>query len=181
MPAQQSRLHRWLSWAVYADAVGRLDIAEALQAEGAPMSDYYWEARCHAAETECVKLHEQISFLESREVCAAAHDNVETCGYCQRDEQAKRIEMLEAENNRLRAQSRSANDYHVKILGDLDGWQNRAIAAESRIEQLEAGLLDCCDRMDRARSVLIHGQEDVRHWLMLDTAQPRAALAKVKP
>ena len=59
------------------------------------MSDYYWEARCHAAETECVKLHEQISFLESREVCAAAHDNVETCGYCQRDEQAKRIEMLE--------------------------------------------------------------------------------------
>jgi hypothetical protein len=30
-------------------------------------------------------LREQISALESREVCAAAHENVDTCGYCQRD------------------------------------------------------------------------------------------------
>jgi len=34
---------------------------------------------------EAIRLHEQVSFLESREVCAAAHENVETCGYCQRD------------------------------------------------------------------------------------------------
>jgi hypothetical protein len=29
---------------------------------------------------------EQVAALESREVCTVAHDNVETCGYCQRDE-----------------------------------------------------------------------------------------------
>lgn len=32
-----------------------------------------------------LELRERIAFLESREVCAAAHDNVDTCGYCQRD------------------------------------------------------------------------------------------------
>jgi len=34
---------------------------------------------------EIKTLNEKIAFLESREVCGAAHDNVETCGYCQRD------------------------------------------------------------------------------------------------
>jgi hypothetical protein len=34
---------------------------------------------------EILTLKEHIAFLESREVCAAAHDNVEACGYCQRD------------------------------------------------------------------------------------------------
>jgi hypothetical protein len=31
------------------------------------------------------ELQENVAFLESREVCGAAHDNVEACGYCQRD------------------------------------------------------------------------------------------------
>jgi hypothetical protein len=41
----------------------------------------------HIAEQEAVikDLYEQVSALESREVCTVAHDNVETCGYCQRD------------------------------------------------------------------------------------------------
>ena len=47
-----------------------------------------------AARAEILELHEKVSFLESREVCAAAHDNVETCGYCQRD--AARAELKEA-------------------------------------------------------------------------------------
>ena len=38
-----------------------------------------------ALSQEILTLKETISFLESREVCGAAHDNVETCGYCQRD------------------------------------------------------------------------------------------------
>jgi hypothetical protein len=34
---------------------------------------------------EILTLKERVAFLESREVCAVAHENVETCGYCQRD------------------------------------------------------------------------------------------------
>ena len=40
---------------------------------------------------ENLTLHEKVSALESREVCAAAHENVETCGYCQRDNLAKAL------------------------------------------------------------------------------------------
>jgi hypothetical protein len=36
-----------------------------------------------------------VAALESREVCTVAHENVETCGYCQRD-------ALAAENAALR-------------------------------------------------------------------------------
>jgi hypothetical protein len=35
---------------------------------------------------EVLSLHEKVAFLESREVCGAAHENVDTCGYCQRDQ-----------------------------------------------------------------------------------------------
>jgi hypothetical protein len=34
---------------------------------------------------EVLTLRERIAFLESPEVCAAAHDDVQECGYCQRD------------------------------------------------------------------------------------------------
>ena len=47
-----------------------------------------------AARAEILELHEKVSFLESREVCAAAHDDVETCGYCQRDALEARVEQL---------------------------------------------------------------------------------------
>ena len=49
----------------------------------APLSGSYVRFDEHVAEV--LDLRAQISTLESREVCAAAHDNVETCGYCQRD------------------------------------------------------------------------------------------------
>ena len=45
---------------------------------------------------EGAKLHEQVAALESREVCTAPHENVEECGYCQRDR-------LQAECEKLRA------------------------------------------------------------------------------
>ena len=38
-----------------------------------------------AARAQILELHEKVAFLESREVCAAAHDNIDECGYCQRD------------------------------------------------------------------------------------------------
>lgn len=42
---------------------------------------------------EILTLKEKIAFLESREVCAAAHENVETCGYCQRDALLRELNM----------------------------------------------------------------------------------------
>jgi hypothetical protein len=41
--------------------------------------------RYDEAEAEILALKEQIASLESREVCTVAHENVERCGYCQRD------------------------------------------------------------------------------------------------
>ena len=55
------------------------------------MPDGYWtpwhtaSAKIARLTAESVSLREQIAALESREVCTVAHDNVETCGYCQRD------------------------------------------------------------------------------------------------
>ena len=36
-------------------------------------------------EQEILTFRERVAFLESPEVCAAAHDDVSECGYCQRD------------------------------------------------------------------------------------------------
>jgi hypothetical protein len=47
------------------------------------------------SEDYCKDLMEQLAAAQSREVCTVAHENVETCGYCQRD-------MLTAENAALR-------------------------------------------------------------------------------
>ncbi len=51
--------------------------------------------RIDALTAENLSLREQVAALESREVCTVAHENVETCGYCQRD-------ALTAENAALR-------------------------------------------------------------------------------
>jgi hypothetical protein len=37
------------------------------------------------SEDYCKDLLEQLAAAQSREVCTVAHENVETCGYCQRD------------------------------------------------------------------------------------------------
>lgn len=44
---------------------------------------------------DILALREQIAALESREVCTVAHDNVGTCGYCQRDALLARVEAAE--------------------------------------------------------------------------------------
>lgn len=46
---------------------------------------------------ENLSLHEQVAFLQSREVCTVAHVGVETCGYCQRDEWAAKWHRVRAE------------------------------------------------------------------------------------
>jgi hypothetical protein len=40
---------------------------------------------------ENLALHELVASLESREVCTVAHEDVETCGYCQRDRLFKAV------------------------------------------------------------------------------------------
>lgn len=42
-------------------------------------------AEREALRHENADLHEQVAALQSREVCTVAHDDVEVCGYCQRD------------------------------------------------------------------------------------------------
>lgn len=55
-----------------------------------------------ALRAEVLDLREQVSALESREVCTVAHDgDVATCGYCQRDALRARIAELEAMNKML--------------------------------------------------------------------------------
>lgn len=45
-------------------------------------------------ELQVLALKEQVSALESREVCTQPHYNVETCGFCQRDAIAAQYEEL---------------------------------------------------------------------------------------
>lgn len=50
---------------------------------------------------EILALREQVAALESREVCTVAHDGVETCGYCQRDDIRITLAELNAEKQAL--------------------------------------------------------------------------------
>lgn len=50
------------------------------------MADLYMQAR-----EEVTDLHARLAFAESPEVCTVAHENVETCGYCQRDALSKTL------------------------------------------------------------------------------------------
>ncbi len=52
---------------------------------------------------ENLELHAEISMIKSPEVCAAAHDNVETCGYCQRDKIAEALKKYGAHYDWCRA------------------------------------------------------------------------------
>ena len=47
-------------------------------------------------------LRERLAAAESREVCTVAHDNVDTCGYCQRDALAARLAAAERERDKMR-------------------------------------------------------------------------------
>lgn len=43
---------------------------------------------------ENLGLHERIAFAESPEGCGSAHENTDSCGYCQRDAIAKQRDAL---------------------------------------------------------------------------------------
>ena len=53
------------------------------------------ESELASRDQRIADLMEQVAALESREVCAAAHDNVEECGYCQRDRLQAKLASVE--------------------------------------------------------------------------------------
>lgn len=80
-----------------------------------------------AMSEEILSLREQVAALESREVCTVAHENVETCGYCQRD-------ALAAENAALRkdAEARSLYDRTAAAQGFTNAPHWNELAEETR-------------------------------------------------
>ena len=63
---------------------------------------YVHESDYDALAADYLELKERCAALESREVCAVAHDDVDTCGYCQRDalsKDAARYRWLRANNS----------------------------------------------------------------------------------
>ena len=86
------------------------------------------------SEAEILDLREQVAALESREVCARAHDNVDTCGYCQRDALQRDIEtgFMEGAYARLK----NLQDAEAK----LDAYMMAESLAVSHIRTLNAAL-----------------------------------------
>jgi hypothetical protein len=80
-----------------------------------------------------VEMHEKIAFLESREVCAAAHENVETCGYCQRDQYKEALVEI-AGNGRVPANLKKFGNAHYRS-GYVSGFEHQADIARSALQR----------------------------------------------
>ena len=57
-----------------------------------PTGSFVLASDYDALSADFLALKEQCAALESREVCSVAHDDVETCGYCQRDAAEARLD-----------------------------------------------------------------------------------------
>jgi hypothetical protein len=103
--------------------------------------------RIDALTAENLSLREQVAALESREVCTVAHENVETCGYCQRD-------ALTADNAALREERaliiQRAENAEAALVAEVA--KNGRHAMRVTIAQLEARLQKvmarCADLLD---------------------------------
>ena len=87
-----------------------------------------------AMSEEILSLREQVAALESREVCTVAHENVETCGYCQRDALTaentalqKRIENCVMELDRRASALQSVSDERDALRKDADATRRRQL------------------------------------------------------
>ena len=69
-------------------------------------------------EAEILALREQVAALESREVCAVAHADVETCGYCQRDDLRRDAERYQW----LRGDATQDQLYRLCDVDDCSAW-----------------------------------------------------------
>ena len=73
------------------------------------------------SEAYCKDLMEQLAAAQSQEVCTVAHDNVETCGYCQRDALAARLALAEAY---IEALEQNLNDFvDLKTMDEAIAWR----------------------------------------------------------
>ena len=81
-----------------------------------PRGLYVWHSDYDNLAADFLALKEYCAALESREVCTVAHEDVETCGYCQRDALSK-----DAERYRwLRANNSSDGKFCISIEDDDD-------------------------------------------------------------
>ena len=102
-----------------------------------------------AMSEEILSLREQVAALESREVCTVAHENVETCGYCQRD-------ALTAENAALREERaliiQRAENAEAAFEGSCDMNKmilERLAAADALLAEVQSKVFIGCDLVAR--------------------------------
>ena len=69
--------------------------------------------------SEFLALKEHCAALESREVCTVAHDDVETCGYCQRDALAARLAEAERDAKRYQWLRCRMTTFDVREIGSI--------------------------------------------------------------
>lgn len=81
-----------------------------------------------ALRKDALALHEQVAALQSREVCTQPHDNVETCGYCQRDALRKDADRMRKALERVTAiVNRNPHQY-------CDACNRSAVIADAAID-----------------------------------------------
>ena len=104
-------------------------------------------AEVAALRSRLLDAKEQVAALESREVCTVAHENVETCGYCQRD-------ALTAENTALRKERDAYRDSATARDRNEDALRVALKAANSQAERFEREWYLRGDELDSVRERL---------------------------
>lgn len=136
-------------------------------------------AELDMAKAEIVSLHEEVSSLESREVCAADHDNVDVCGYCQRDagqEMFMRALEFARHSDECGIWCAPGSDDSGDCTCGLDAFLNQLrpegiSALEAEVAML-SGLLDAnqrqeCDEIKTMRASLEAAQKDAERYRWL--------------
>ena len=136
------------------------------------------EKAAAAARAEILSLKSQVAFLEAQEVCARAHENVDECGYCQRDRLlAGAVAVTEADARVILGMSEVCDsDFDVKQFARPASFfaANRNLFAsyEAFRKQLERrrlnGLAASGAVVDTRLGLMLHS-ERYQAWLM----QPR--------
>ena len=122
----------WMDFGM-AESAPMYDPGRRYKRQAAEDSTEALKAAIERLQAENVALHEQVAALESREVCTVAHDDVETCGYCQRD--ALRAEVGRLRDVLLRLMTNPAIDLGDQIYTVREreghGWDGPAVKAWS--------------------------------------------------
>lgn len=95
-----------------------------------------------AMSEEILSLREQVAALESREVCTVAHENVETCGYCQRDALTAESAALRDERALIIQRAENAEAALVEAQEAITGIPTLCRRYEARLAEAEALLAE---------------------------------------